>query len=248
MTTTYAKAPYCVQKPSVLRCAPRDQIGQRKYFSEITAVAASRRASPPLPSSHWTSRTRAAHVAAGGFCARTVGGLLVARRRRPLLALRSRRRQRRMVPYRGRRIARARPRAEGHSTARATHARCASRRRDQSDVACARVGQQRSHSRRHTTAAGACGARGCPLVAARRGASGRMRQQVELRRSPRDDTSRRFVQPIERGVNARVARGGFAGKRERNKDALANVGRLAVQAEEQQLGGGVGQLVQSEIE
>src|SRR5438034_5523500 len=255
MTTTYAKAPYCVRKPSVLRCAPRDQIGQRKYLSEITAVAAFRRASPPLPSPDWIFGIRAAYIAARRFRARAVGRLLVSRGRGLLRALRSRRRQRAVVSRRRRGIAGACRRTSRNPAASASDARRSRHAGtrtppwcSRSDVARSRVPGQTPHSRRNNAPPFPRGARGRSLMAARRGASGRVREQVELRRSPRDDASRRFVEPVEGSVTARVARGGFAGERERHENPLANVGRLSVQPEEQQLGGRIGEMVEREKE
>ena len=56
----------------------------------------------------------------------------------------------------------------------------------------------------------------------------------------------RLEQPVQRGVNARVTRGGLAGERQGDEQALANIQGLAVQAVKQQFGRAVREVVQRE--
>ena len=71
-------------------------------------------------------------------------------------------------------------------------------------------------------------------------------QQLELGRSERDDSSRRLVQPIEARVQPRISAGGVAGQREVAVQPRLDALGLAVHAEEQQLGRGLGQMKQRE--
>src|ERR1051325_4910130 len=75
-----------------------------------------------------------------------------------------------------------------------------------------------------------------------------IREEIELRRAPRDNASRRFIQPVERRVNAGVARSGFAGQGEREIQPLTYVAGLTVQPEEQKLRRSIRDMVQRKEE
>src|SRR5262245_52600876 len=73
-------------------------------------------------------------------------------------------------------------------------------------------------------------------------------QQLQLRRSLSDDAARRLVQPVEARIQSRIAAGGVARETEMAVEPGLHALGLSVQAEEQKIGRGFGEMEERECE
>src|SRR5947209_3786126 len=81
-----------------------------------------------------------------------------------------------------------------------------------------------------------------------RRSAARLGEQLELRRSLLDDTSRRFEQPVEARVEARISARRVTREGEVTVEPCVDALRFTMEAKEQQLGRGFGEMKEREHE